>query len=75
MARTLATLSLMERVLFLRKVSLFARLAPQELERIADVTEEHAYGDGDTITAEGEPGQTCTSLSPVGLSSPVTAPK
>ena len=56
MARTLATLSLMERVLFLRKVPLFAHLAPQDLERIAEVTEEHAYGEGDTITTEGDPG-------------------
>jgi HEAT repeat protein len=56
MARTLATLSVMERVLFLRKVPLFAHLAPQELERIAEVAEEDAHGDGDTIDVEGEPG-------------------
>ncbi len=56
MARTLATLNLMERVLFLRKVPLFAGLAPQDLERIAEVAAEDAYGDGDTITAEGDPG-------------------
>jgi HEAT repeat protein len=56
MARTLATLNLMERVLFLRKVPLFAGLAPQELERIAEVAEEEAHGDGDTIDVEGEPG-------------------
>jgi CRP-like cAMP-binding protein len=56
MARTLATLNLMERVLFLRKAPLFAGLAPQDLERIAEVAAEDAYGDGDTITAEGDPG-------------------
>ena len=56
MARTLATLNLMERVLFLRKVPLFAGLAPQDLERIAEVAAEDAYGDGDTIDVEGEPG-------------------
>ncbi|HEX2405421.1 MAG TPA: HEAT repeat domain-containing protein, partial [Acidimicrobiia bacterium] len=56
MARTLTTLGLMGRVLFLRKVPLFAHLAPQELERIAEVAEEDAHSDGDTIAVEGAPG-------------------
>jgi HEAT repeat protein len=56
MARTLPTLSVMERVLNLRKVPLFAHLAPHELERIAEVAEEEAHGDGDMINVEGEPG-------------------
>ena len=56
MARTLTTLSPMERVLFLRKVALFAELPPQDLEPIAMIAEEHAFADGDTIAEQGEPG-------------------
>jgi HEAT repeat protein len=50
------TLSVMERVLFLRKVSLFADLSPPDLKRVADVAEERAFGDDDTIAVEGETG-------------------
>ena len=75
MARTLATLNLMERVLFLRKVPLFAGLAPQDLERIAEVAAEDAYGDGDTIDVEGDPAPIRTSWFQVRWSSPATAPR
>ena len=50
------TLSDMERVLFLRKVSLFAELAPRDLTRIAAVAEERTYAEGETIAAQGEAG-------------------
>lgn len=56
MTRTLATLSPMERVLFLRKVPLFATLPPPDLEPIAHIAQEHAYLDGTTIAEQGEPG-------------------
>ena len=56
MTRTLATLSPMERVLFLRKVPLFAALAPPDLQPIAVIAEEHAYADGDAIAEQGDPG-------------------
>jgi HEAT repeat protein len=56
MARTMQTLSPMERVLFLRGVSLFAALPPQDLPPIAAIATEHAYEDGDTIAVQGEPG-------------------
>lgn len=56
MTRTLATLSPMERVLFLRKVALFAELPPPDLQPIAAVAEEHAFTDGDTIAHQGDPG-------------------
>ncbi|HVF06985.1 MAG TPA: Npt1/Npt2 family nucleotide transporter [Actinomycetota bacterium] len=56
MARTLPTLSPMERVLFLRKVALFAELPPQDLQPIAAIAEEHAFADGDTIAEQGDPG-------------------
>jgi hypothetical protein len=56
MSRTLATLSPMERVLFLRKVRLFSMLPPPDLQPIAAIAEEHAYADGDTIAEQGDPG-------------------
>ena len=56
MSRTLATLSHMERLLFLRKVRLFSMLPPRDLQPIAAIAEEHAYADGDTIAEQGDPG-------------------
>jgi HEAT repeat protein len=56
MTRTLATLSPMERVLFLRDVPLFSALPPPDLQPIAAIAEEHAYADGDTIAEQGEAG-------------------
>jgi hypothetical protein len=53
---TLATLPLMERVLFLRRVPLFSDLPPQDLVPIATIASEHSYGDADTIADQGEPG-------------------
>ena len=53
---TLATLSPMERVLFLRKVPLFAELAPPDLLPIATIAEEATFADGDAITEQGQPG-------------------
>lgn len=50
------TLSVMDRVLFLRKVSLFADLSPPDLKHVADVAEERAFGEDETIAVEGEPG-------------------
>lgn len=58
MTRTLETLSLVDRVVFLRKVPLFEQLPPQDLQPIAAVAEEHVFSDGETIAAEGEPGDT-----------------
>ena len=51
-----AALSDMERVLFLRKVSLFADLPPRDLSRVAVVAEERTYTDGETIAEQGEQG-------------------
>ena len=53
---TLATLSLMERVLFLRRVPLFADLAPADLKYVAAIAEERFFHDGDVIARQGEPG-------------------
>lgn len=54
--QTLTTLSPMERVLFLRKVPLFAELAPPDLQPIASIGKEVTFDDGDTIAVQGEPG-------------------
>ncbi|HSD49535.1 MAG TPA: cyclic nucleotide-binding domain-containing protein, partial [Actinomycetota bacterium] len=57
MERTVTALSAMERVLFLRKVPLFADLAPADLERVAGLAEDHGYADAEVIAAEGEAGE------------------
>ena len=54
MARALPTLSVMERVLFMRKVPIFDGLRPEDLKSIAAIAEENAHSDGDVIVAEGE---------------------
>ena len=56
MTQTLTTLPLMERVLFLRKVPLFAELPPADLQPIAAIAEEHSYADAETIAEQGDPG-------------------
>jgi CRP/FNR family cyclic AMP-dependent transcriptional regulator len=56
MTETLATVPVMERVLFLRRVPLFANLPPQDLMPIAAIASEHSFADADTIAEQGEPG-------------------
>ena len=56
MTETLTTLSLMERVLFLRKVPLFGALAPPDLEPIASIAREQAFAEGEVLAAQGEHG-------------------
>lgn len=54
---TLPTLSLMERVLFLRRVPLFSNLPPVELKQIAGIATERLFPDGEKMVRQGEPGQ------------------
>jgi hypothetical protein len=56
MTETLTTLPTMDRVLFLRRVPLFADLPPQDLLPIAAIASEHAFADADTIAEQGDPG-------------------
>jgi HEAT repeat protein len=49
--------SLMERVLFLRKVPLFADLDPPDLKAVAEAVTEQAFSSGEVIATEGEPGE------------------
>lgn len=59
MTHTLTTqVPLVERVIFLRKVPLFAALPPQELEPIAAVAEEEFFSGGELLAVRGEPGDT-----------------
>lgn len=53
---TLPAVSLMERVVFLRRVPLFARLAPVEPKQVAAIAGERVYADGDVLASQGEPG-------------------
>jgi hypothetical protein len=57
MPGSVTALSVIERVLFLRKVSLFADLSPADLERVGQLVEERGYADGEVIAAEGEIGE------------------
>jgi HEAT repeat protein len=54
---TLSTLSLLERVLFLSKVRLFADLSPEDLKHVAEIASEHTFADGETLAERGEPGE------------------
>lgn len=54
---TLSTLSLLERVLFLSRVRLFADLPPEDLKHVAEVASEHTFPDGEVIAEQGEPGE------------------
>lgn len=54
--KTLDTLPLMKRILFLSKVPLFAELTPSDLSSVAKAAEENLYPGGELIAAQGEPG-------------------
>ncbi|HXJ65491.1 MAG TPA: Npt1/Npt2 family nucleotide transporter [Actinomycetota bacterium] len=54
---SVATLTVIERILFLRNVSLFADLAPVDLERVAELVDEQGFADGEVIGSEGELGE------------------
>jgi HEAT repeat protein len=52
----IATLSLMERILFFKRVPLFADLSPGDLKQLAAIAQEESFSDGVTIAQEGEEG-------------------
>jgi HEAT repeat protein len=54
--KTLDTLPLMKRILFLSNVPLFAELNPPDLMGVAKAAEENLYPDGEMIAAQGDPG-------------------
>lgn len=53
---TLATLSLMERILFLRRVPLFAELTPANLKQVGAIATERTHPDGAVIAQQGDLG-------------------
>jgi HEAT repeat protein len=53
---TLATLSLMDKILFLRRVPLFADLSTSDLKQVAAIASESVCPDGETLAVQGEPG-------------------
>jgi HEAT repeat protein len=53
---TLKTLSVMERILFLRRVALFAEMSPADLKQVASIAEEMFYPDGVYLAHKGETG-------------------
>lgn len=53
---TLATMSLMERVLLLKEVPLFKDLQPDDLGKIAEMAHERWFSDGTALCHEGESG-------------------
>jgi hypothetical protein len=54
--RTLTTLSPMDRLLFLRKVPVFAGLPPSDLNQVAAIATEELFTDGSVIAREGDRG-------------------
>ena len=52
----LATLSLMDRILFFKRVPLFANLPPVDLKQVASIADEELFSDGEEIAREGEVG-------------------
>ena len=53
---TSATLSLMERILFFKRVPLFENLSPVDLKQAASIAEEELFSDGEELAHEGEVG-------------------
>lgn len=56
--QTLPTLSLMERVLFFRRVPLFEGLSTADLKQVAELSEEVEFSAGEEIARQDEPGDT-----------------
>lgn len=54
--KTLKTLSTLERILLLREIPIFSGLAPEDLEKIADIAHEDLYSSGGIICREGDSG-------------------
>lgn len=56
MPATTRTLGEIERMLFLRRVPLFAQLDPEDLQRVAAAAVERTYAAGEALVREGEAG-------------------
>lgn len=56
MMDTLSTLSLMDRIIFFKRVPLFADLSPVDLKQLAAIADEEFFSDGEEIAHEGDVG-------------------
>ncbi len=56
--KTLNTLSTLERILLLRDVPMFSKLAPEDLEKIAEIAQEQFFASRSLLFREGDPGKT-----------------
>jgi hypothetical protein len=54
---TITSLSIMERILLLRRVPLLADLSPADLKRVAAIASEHHFLDGEIIFEQDDPGE------------------
>jgi CRP/FNR family transcriptional regulator len=54
--QTLTSLSTLSRILFLQKVPIFSSLSPEDLRRVAVVSDERLYTPGEFLCYEGEAG-------------------
>jgi HEAT repeat protein len=52
----LATLSMMDRILFFKRVPMFANLSPVDLKQVASIADEEVFSDGEEIAREGDVG-------------------
>ena len=52
----IATLSMMERILFFKRVPLFANLSPADLKQVAAIAQEETFADGAVLMRQGEVG-------------------
>lgn len=55
---SITTISLMDRILFFKRVPLFATLSPADLKQVAAIAQEELFSDGDVIAEQGEQGDT-----------------
>ncbi|MGQ9627913.1 MAG: HEAT repeat domain-containing protein [Anaerolineae bacterium] len=53
---TLNTLSIMDRILFLKKVPLFSEASPEDLKALAHIAAEQVYPEHNIICRQGDPG-------------------
>lgn len=54
--KTLKTLPMMERILFMQKIPLFAEMSPEDLKKVASVATEKFFPDGDYLARKGDTG-------------------
>jgi HEAT repeat protein len=55
--KTLPTLSTLEKILFLKKVPLFAEFDPPQLKQVSAICREQWFADGETMALQGEIGE------------------